>query len=235
MSPASRACIGQANTKFTVSQSNQNGPYFGLSPIDLIGLGDVEVKNPAYLTFLFVLGGTWAVAPTTPVLSQSFDPASAKKLVAPILQSQQQRVGAGACNTDLSIESIEMQKTTPTGVTSIRMNVRNVGSETFSSAPVYAKAVIEMRNGAANRTTQRSSANVTVIRPGASFQSSVTLRRSVFNGFRSGDEIRVSLVFSPGAPRCGLDADASNDQLTASYQQVRDWLNGGSRIVFVRR
>lgn len=145
----------------------------------------------------------------------------------------------GPCKIDLSVESIELRKTGPTGPTSIRMVITNVGSEAFSTTPVFAKAVIEVQDGATGAITRHAVGNIVVVQPGQSRQFAVTLRREVFGTFlpprNNAGQIRASVEFSPNAPRCGIDPNSVNDELVATHEDVRGWLQGSQANVFVRR
>lgn len=206
---------------------------------DVVGAGDVGMRNLDSSNLQFIIGLVSIIAAATPSVAQNFETATAKKLIAPVLNSSQRDAMRGLCRTDLSVESIEMRKSGPNGPTSIRMVVRNVGSEVFSTSPVFAKAVIEVQDGATGATTRHAVGNIVLVRPGESRQSAVTLRRAVFGTFlpprNNAGEIRASVNFSPNAPRCGIDPNSANDQLVATHEQVRDWLRGSQPNVFLRR
>jgi hypothetical protein len=188
------------------------------------------------LAALLIIGSVSLTTTSSAQTAQQVDRAIGAIFGAAGSGSKMQRASQGACQVDLSVESIELRKTTPTGVTSVRAVFQNVGSEQFSSTPVFGKFRIEVIDGRTSRVLNAIESNIVVVAPGQTRQSGLTLRREIFNGFRrSGGEIRATLSFSPNAPRCGLDTNSENDQLIATNQQVLDWLNGGERIVFVRR
>lgn len=192
-----------------------------------------------WLSSVFAIGMASTITVTTPSMAQTIESPVARNMVTPVLKSSQRAAIRGSCRADLSVESIELRKSGPTGPTSIRMVVRNVGSEAFSTSPVFAKAVIEVQDGATGATTRHAVGNIVLVRPGESRQSAVTLRRAVFNTFlpprNNSGAIRASINFSPNAPRCGIDPNSANDQLVATHEQVRDWLRGSQPNVFVRR
>lgn len=196
--------------------------------IKLIGLNSVVA-----------IGVTLSFTAMTPSVAQTFKSSVASHTVTPVLKSSQKEAIRGSCKADLLVESIELRKSGPTGPTSIRMVVRNVGSEAFSTSPVFAKAVIEVQDGATGATTRHAVGNIVLVRPGESRQFAVTLRRAVFSTFlpprNNAGEIRASVNFSPNAPRCGIDPNSANDQLVATHEQVRDWLRGRQPKVVVRR
>lgn len=188
---------------------------------------------------VFAIGVTLTFNVTTPSVAQTYESSVASSIVTRVLKSSQREAIRGSCRADLSVESIELRKSGPTGPTSIRMVVRNVGSEAFSTSPVFAKAVIEVLDGATGETTRHAVGNIVLVRPGESRQSAVTLRRAVFGTFlpprNNAGQIRASVNFSPNAPRCGIDPNSANDELVATHEQVRDWLRGSQPNVFVRR
>ncbi len=192
-----------------------------------------------WLNSIFAIGIASTFIVTTPSVAQTFESSVARNMVTPILKSSQREALRGSCRVDLSVESIELRKSGPTGPTSIRMVVRNVGSEAFSTSPVFAKAVIEVQDGATGATTRHAVGNIVLSQPGQSRQFAVTLRRAVFGTFmpprNNAGQIRASVNFSPNAPRCGIDPNNANDELVATHEQVRDWLRGSQPNVFVRR
>lgn len=192
-----------------------------------------------WLNSVFAIGMASTFTVTTPSVAQTFESSVARNIITPALNSVQREAIRGSCRADLSVESIELRKSGPTGPTGIRMVVRNIGSEAFSTSPVFTKAVIEVQDGATGATTRHAVGNIVLLRPGESRQSAVTLRRAVFNTFLppryNAGEIRASVNFSPNAPRCGIDRNSANDQLVATHEQVRDWLRGSQPNVFVRR
>lgn len=192
-----------------------------------------------WLNSVFAIGMASTITVTTPSMAQSFDSPVANNIATPVLKSSHREAIRGSCRADLSVESIELRKSGPAGPTSIRMVVRNVGSEAFSTSPVFAKAVIEVQDGATGATTRHAVGNIVLVRPGESRQSAVTLRRAGFGTFlpprNNAGEIRASVNFSPNAPRCGIDPNSANDQLVATHEQVRDWLRGPQPNVVVRR
>lgn len=193
----------------------------------------------AWLSSLFAIGMVATLATTSTSGVETLNLSAARMSVAPVLMRAQTGTEVGSCRADLSVESIELRKSGPTGPTSIRMVVKNTGTESFSTTPVFAKAMIEMQNGATGAVTQHPAGNIVLIRPGQSQQLSVTLRRAVFDTFmpqrNSAGSVRASVNFSPNAPRCGIDPNSENDQLIATHEQVRDWLSGVQPFVFVRR
>lgn len=205
----------------------------------VLGLGGVKMTKFAWLNSVFAIGIASTIAITTPSVAQTFETFAAKKLITPVLKAAQKGAKSGSCKADLSVESIELRKSGATGPTSIRMVVRNIGSEAFSSSPVFAKAVIEVQDGATGATTRHALGNIVLVQSSESRQSAVTLRRSVFGTFlpsgNNAGEIRASVNFSANAPRCGIDRNSANDRLVATHDQVRDWLRGSQANVFVRR
>lgn len=191
------------------------------------------------LNSVIAMGAASTFAASAPSVAHAFGSSAARNIITPALNSADKNAMRRACNADLSVDSIELRKSGPTGPTSIRMVVSNVGSEAFSSSPVFAKAVIEVQDGATGAVTRHAVGNIVLLQPGGSRQSAVTLRRAVFSGFvpprNNAGEIRASVSFSPNAPRCGNYRNGANDQLIATHAQVRDWLNGGQSSVFVRR
>lgn len=192
-----------------------------------------------WLNSVFVFGVTSTFTVTTPSAAQTSEYSAARSIITHALKSSQREAIHGSCRADLSIESIELRKSGPTGPTSIRMVVKNIGSEAFSTSPVFAKAVIEVQDGATGATIRHAVGNIVFVRPGESRQSAVTLRPAVFNTFLparyNAGAIRASVNFSPNAPRCGIDQNSANDQLVATHEQVRDWLRAPQPNVFVRR
>lgn len=192
-----------------------------------------------WLNSVFALGVASTLTVAAPSVAQTSQPSVLQSVIKPVLKSSQKEAPGGSCRTDLSVESIELRKSGPSGPTSVRMVVRNLGSEAFSTSPVFAKAAIEVQDGATGATTRHEVGNIVLVRPGESRQLAVTLRREVFSTFLPLDytagEIRASVNFSPGAPRCGIDQNSENDQLVALHEQVRDWLLGSQPNVFVRR
>jgi len=193
----------------------------------------------AWLNSVLAIGMASTLATTSPSAAKPLNLSAARMSVAPVLTSAQTGTEVGSCRADLSVESIELRKSGPTGPTSIRMVVKNTGTESFSTTPVFANAMIEIKNGATGAVTQHPVGNIVLIRPGQSQQLSVTLRRTVFDTFMpqrsSAGGVRASVNFSPNAPRCGMDPNSENDQLVATHEQVRDWLSGVQPFVFVRR
>lgn len=192
-----------------------------------------------WLNSVFAIGIASIFTLPTPSVAQTFESSVARNMVTPVLKSSQREALRGSCRADLSVESIELRKSGPTGPTSIRMVVRNVGSEAFSTSPVFAKAVIEVQDGATGAITRHAVGNIVVVQPGQSRQSAVTLRRAVFGTFmpprNNAGQIRASVNFIPNAPRCGIDPNSANDELVATHEQVRGWLRGSQANVFVRR
>lgn len=188
---------------------------------------------------VFAIGVASTLTVTAPSAAQTSEASMARGIFKSGLNSADKEALRGGCRTDLSVESIELRKSGPTGPTSIRMVVRNVGSEAFSTSPVFAKAVIEVQDGATGATTRHAVHNIVLVRPGGIHQSSATLRRAEFNTFlpprNTAGEIRASVNFSPNAPRCGIDPNGANDELVATHEEVRGWLRGPQANVFVRR
>lgn len=141
----------------------------------------------------------------------------------------------GPCRADLSIESIILKKSGPTGPLSINIVIKNVGSEAFNAPPRFTGAVIQTTNGASEAVTRRDVANIALIRPGESRRFATTLRRSVFDEVEFGGEVLAYLNFGPDAPRCGVDPNPDNDSLSVSNDQVREWLGGEEREVVIQR
>ena len=194
-----------------------------------------------WLNSVFALGVASTYAVTATSAAQASESSLARSIGTPVLKSSQRDLLRGSCRTDLSVESIELRKSGsgPNAVTSIRMVVKNIGSEAFSTSPVFAKAVIEVQDGATGATIRHDVGNIVLVRPGERRRSAVTLRRGVFNTFlpahHNAGEIRASVNFSPNAPRCGIDQNSENNQLVATHEQVRDRLLGSQPNVFVRR
>lgn len=204
---------------------------------NIASLGDIRVVRFVWPNSLIAIAVTFTVALIIPSGADALEEPFAKEIMGSAVQSAHKSTMLGSCQADLAVESIELRKSGPTGPTSIRMVVRNVGLEAFSTSPIFAKAVIEIQDGANGVITRHAVGNIVLVQPGLSRQFAVTLRRAVFGTFppldNNAGQIRASISFSPNALRCGIDPNSANDELVATHEQVRSWLLGSQPNVFV--
>lgn len=147
-----------------------------------------------------------------------------------------QQTSLVGCKADLSVESIELRKTTASGPLSIRVVVANVGTERFSAPQRLMPTVtIETVNGVTGVMTQRITGNLAQLLPGNQNRSATALRRNVFGSGQNVGTVRAYVTLNPAAPQCGTDADSTNNQLLIPNEQVRAWLRGSALSVTIPR
>jgi hypothetical protein len=192
-----------------------------------------EAKMFKLTATILMCGCIFSAASAKPPENKAVLP-SAGGLVTPIDPATRRAI-LGPCRADLSVESISLLKTGPTGPINISMVYKNVGTEAFDAPPRFTGAVIDTTSGATNLTTSHPASDIAVVRPNQSRRVSLTMPRTVFDTFEFAGEVRAWINFGPDAPRCGMDSNRSNDELRVSNRQVRDWLGGTALQVEIRR
>lgn len=140
----------------------------------------------------------------------------------------------GPCRNDLSVDSIELSRRTPTGPMNIRVRYKNIGTEAFDAPPRFTAIVIETTHGGTARS-ERTSQDISRVLPGATQVFTILKPRTIFDTLEFSGEVRAFVNFGPDAPRCGMDPNPANDSLAMTNEQVRAWFYGTAPSVIVRR
>jgi hypothetical protein len=144
-------------------------------------------------------------------------------------------IAMAPCRADLSVDLLSISK--PSGASTYVVNViiRNAGTEAFSAPPIYTGIVVEATNGGTSAKISVPMGDISSLAPGAGRRLAAVLPRTAFDSFEFWGELRAYINYGPDAPRCGLDPNASNNELGMTNAQIRDWLTGATSMRTVRR
>jgi hypothetical protein len=170
-----------------------------------------------------------SVALAAPPASQTVTQGTVAKIPGSSLAPRRADAPRTTCNVDLSVQRVRITRPTPTGSWDVGVIIKNLGTDAFNAPAIYTGLMIEETIGTYAHSW--SAGDITQVPAGAEISMSYTISPAV-GVVRP---IRAYLNFGPDAPICGLDANASNNELILSGPLIAEWSASPRLATQVRR
>jgi hypothetical protein len=135
----------------------------------------------------------------------------------------------GICRVDLSVERITVSRLPPGRGWNVAVTYKNIGLDAYDAPASFAGLVLEETIG--TYVHGWPVGDIASLEPGAS----VTLTQTISATSAAVRPVRAYLNFGPDAPRCGIDTNRTNDQLSIAGDHLSEWSASSRPVLDVRR
>lgn len=137
------------------------------------------------------------------------------------------------CNVDLDVTSVTLTKTSTPGAVRVTYEIHNVGRSAFASSAGQQQATLAVRNNNTGNVVTRTRALGTRAAAGARLaRVSTSTIANAFDTHEFAGTVDVSIAFDPDIAidgnACNDDANAANNRLTITTEQVWAFISGSA-------